>query len=98
MKKKNLVDLFCGKISVSRLSSIMKKFMFVGCQTPVTEDKSRNHATAEQYINRAVNEYKANVVALPECWNCPYANSAFPQFAEDLSQIGNQSINKYTSK
>ena len=59
---------------------------FAACQINVTADKEENHRTASSFVQRARTEYGANIVALPECWNCPYANSAFPDFAEDLSQ------------
>uniref|UniRef100_A0A7S4HYP6 CN hydrolase domain-containing protein n=1 Tax=Vannella robusta TaxID=1487602 RepID=A0A7S4HYP6_9EUKA len=65
----------------------MSSFTFAGCQIPVTDDKFVNHSTAEKFVRQAVEEHKAQVVCLPECWNCPYANSAFPKFAEDLSNM-----------
>lgn len=30
-------------------------------------------------------ERGANIVVLPEMWNCPYSNDSFPTYAEDIS-------------
>jgi len=67
--------------------SSVNSFIFAGCQVPVTENKDLNHKTAEEFVRRAVTEHSAKVVALPECWNCPYSNKAFPDFAEDLTNL-----------
>ena len=55
------------------------------CQTPVGEDKASNLVTARGAIDRAVRG-GAELVALPECFQCPYATSAFPKYAEVIPE------------
>jgi len=80
-------------VSLSSFRSFMthqeraKGPQFAACQIHVTDNKDENHHTAAQFVQRARSEHNADIVALPECWNCPYANSAFPEFAEDLSKM-----------
>ncbi|MCK8061590.1 MULTISPECIES: carbon-nitrogen hydrolase family protein [unclassified Fusibacter] len=50
-------------------------------QMTVTDDKTRNMKTAKDWIEKASQE-KAQVVVLPEMFNCPYDNSYFEDFAE----------------
>lgn len=54
------------------------------CQLSVTEDKQRNIQTARRAVEDAV-AGGAELVALPEMWNCPYSNDSFPTYAEDVS-------------
>jgi omega-amidase len=61
------------------------------CQFHVTPDKERNHATARDYIDRAVAQ-GATLIILPEIWNSPYATSAFPEYAEVLPQLGDTEV------
>ncbi len=51
------------------------------CQMKVCDDKGKNLATAEKMISEAVDD-GAKLVVLPEMFNCPYDNSAFPEYAE----------------
>lgn len=67
----------------------MKQFTFAGCQIPVTDNKAQNLETAEAFVKQAVQQYQPNVVALPECWNCPYDHKFFPPFSEELVNLGN---------
>jgi omega-amidase len=53
----------------------------------VTHNKEENHKTALDYVDRAAKE-NAQVVVLPEIWNSPYATSAFPEYAENLPDVG----------
>lgn len=59
------------------------------CQFPVTEDKSKNHATASDYLQRAAKE-GAKLAVLPEIWNGPYATAAFREYAEVLPNVGDK--------
>lgn len=54
------------------------------CQMKVSEDKKENLVKAEAMIREAV-EKGAQVVALPEMFNCPYSNKYFREYAEDES-------------
>lgn len=50
-------------------------------QMPVTEDKMINLKVAETYIGKA-SSGGADLVVLPEMFNCPYASEYFPIYAE----------------
>jgi omega-amidase len=63
---------------------IMLPFRVALCQFKVGLDKTRNLATASEYVARAVQE-QANVVVLPECFNSPYGTQFFAEYAEDLA-------------
>lgn len=54
------------------------------CQISVTDDKQRNIQTARAAIEDA-SARGAELVVLPEMWNCPYSNDSFPIYAEDVS-------------
>ena len=56
-------------------------------QFSVTESKDTNHKTAVEYLSRAAAE-GAQLCVLPEIWNGPYATAAFPEYAEELPNIG----------
>jgi len=49
----------------------------------VTDDKQKNIDAARAKIREAASK-GAQVIALPECWNCPYSNDSFPPFAEPI--------------
>ncbi len=51
------------------------------CQIGGSPDKDANIAKAEQYIREAA-AGGAQVISLPEMWNCPYSNDYFRLFAE----------------
>ncbi len=53
------------------------------CQLAVTADKQANLHTAERAIADAAGN-GAQLVVLPEMWNCPYSNDSFPTYAEDV--------------
>lgn len=57
------------------------------CQLAVTADKAANHRTAEAAVAEAA-AAGAQLVVLPEMWNCPYSNDSFPVYAEDVSWCG----------
>ena len=50
-------------------------------QSPVTAEKERNLSNAEDCIRQAA-EGGADIVVLPEMFNCPYYNAAFVANAE----------------
>ena len=57
------------------------KFMLGLCQMPGSMDKSKSRATADRYVREAA-EKGAQVISLPEMWNCPYSNEYFREYAE----------------
>lgn len=63
-------------------------------QFHVTEDKSRNISTARQYITKA-RKAGARLCVLPECWNSPYATSAFGEYSESLPSVGDDMASEW---
>jgi omega-amidase len=57
-------------------------FQLALCQMMVSRDKKQNLAKAESMIREAAGK-GAQVLALPEIFNCPYSNKYFREFAED---------------
>eukprot|EP00873_Tetraselmis_striata_P007069 jgi/Tetstr1/427333/TSEL_017500.t1 len=53
------------------------------CQLSVGSDKDANIRTARAAIEEAA-QGGAQLVILPEMWNCPYSNDSFPIYAEDF--------------
>lgn len=53
------------------------------CQLAVTSDKAQNIAHAKEVIEKAADD-GAQLILLPEMWNCPYSNDSFPVFAEEI--------------
>lgn len=51
------------------------------CQMKVTADKAENLRTAEEAIRTAARQ-GADLVLLPEMFNCPYENACFPVYSE----------------
>lgn len=51
-------------------------------QLLVTDDKEKNLKKAEDYVRQA-KEMGADMVVLPEIFNCPYDNAYFRDFAEE---------------
>ena len=56
-------------------------FKIALCQIKSHIEKSDNLAAAEKYIREAA-EGGAQVISLPEMWNCPYATKFFKEYAE----------------
>ena len=52
------------------------------CQMKVFDDKDKNISHALDMIDEAANN-GAQIIVLPEMFNCPYENSYFPVFAEE---------------
>jgi len=59
----------------------MNKPIVAAVQMNVCEDKMRNIDNALMFINKAA-EQNADIVVLPEMFNCPYKTSNFPVYAE----------------
>ena len=57
-------------------------FQLALCQIKVGMEKERNLDAAESMIREAAKK-GAEVIALPEMFNCPYSNQYFKEFAED---------------
>lgn len=57
------------------------------CQLSVGADKDANIRTARAAIEEAA-KGGAQLVVLPEMWNCPYSHDSFPVYAEDLDSDG----------
>ncbi|PRT56523.1 putative hydrolase NIT3 [Wickerhamiella sorbophila] len=52
-------------------------------QLKVGADKAANLAHAKAKVSEAAS-HGAKLVVLPECWNSPYAVTAFPEYAEEV--------------
>lgn len=57
------------------------KFQLALCQMNVSMDKKQNLSNAETMVRRAA-EKGAEVISLPEMFNCPYSNEYFREYAE----------------
>lgn len=51
------------------------------CQMKGSFDKKESMAAAERYIREAAAN-GAQIISLPEMWNCPYSNDYFREYAE----------------
>ena len=51
------------------------------CQMAGTEDKNETRRIADTYVREAA-ENGAQVISLPEMWDCPYSNDYFREYAE----------------
>ena len=69
--------------SMSTTSLLQKPLKVALLQLKVTANKTQNLANAELKILEA-SKQGANLIVLPECWNSPYAVSAFPEYAEQI--------------
>lgn len=56
-------------------------FKIALCQMKGSFDKKESMETAEKFIREAAAN-GAQVISLPEMWNCPYANEYFREYAE----------------
>ena len=56
-------------------------FKLALCQTKGSFDKKESMRTVSEYVAEAA-EKGAQVVSLPEMWNCPYSNEYFREYAE----------------
>ncbi|KAK9844016.1 hypothetical protein WJX81_001969 [Elliptochloris bilobata] len=60
-----------------------KKVKIALCQLKSSIDKAENIKTATCAVKEAA-AAGAQLVVLPEMWNCPYSNDSFPGYAEDV--------------
>ena len=51
------------------------------CQMKGSFDKTESMKTAERFVREAA-ENGAEIISLPEMWNCPYSNDYFREYAE----------------
>lgn len=58
------------------------KFKLGLCQMKGSADKTVSKAAAKSMVGEAAAN-GAQVIALPEMWNCPYSNDFFREYAED---------------
>ncbi len=56
-------------------------FKIALCQMKGSFDKQKSMETAENFVREAA-ENGAEIVSLPEMWNCPYSNQYFRDYAE----------------
>lgn len=69
------------------LRAVMSRFKLGICQLLVDAEKSICHERAKEAV-REVCSLGANLVALPECFNGPYATAKFRSFAEPVPPKG----------
>ncbi|KAK9852129.1 hypothetical protein WJX84_012139 [Apatococcus fuscideae] len=72
------------------MPSAKSKVKLALCQLLTTDNKEANISTAQSAIKEAASN-GADMVVLPEMWNCPYSNDSFPTFAEDIEGGTSQS-------
>ncbi len=71
----------------------MGNFQIAVCQMEVLESKEKNLEKAQNLICEASSN-GADIVVLPEMFNCPYNNNFFPQYAEEFSGITTKLLSK----
>lgn len=62
----------------------MNTFTLALCQIKSSPEKEKSREKAGIYVTEAAKS-GANIVSLPEMWNCPYANEYFRPYAEPES-------------
>lgn len=58
------------------------------CQMAVTSNKAANIGRAASVIAQAKTTERAELVVLPECFNCPYGTKYFADYAEGIPAVG----------
>jgi len=66
---------------IGRNKGMKNSFRLAICQMKTGDDKESNVSRAVEMIKRAA-ENKAEMVVLPEMFNCPYNSSKFPEYCE----------------
>jgi len=70
---------------MSNMAKVLKKPVKLALvQLASGGDKAHNLSHARTKVLEAVNQHKANIVVLPECFNSPYGTKYFPKYAETL--------------
>nr|XP_009799423.1 PREDICTED: omega-amidase,chloroplastic-like [Nicotiana sylvestris] len=78
---------YCSLVAVRAVAvETQVKFKIGICQLKVIGDKNANISQARNFIHAAA-EQGANLILLPEMWNCPYSADLFAEFAENLNDI-----------
>ena len=83
---------------MQNLARKTSKLTIAACQLKVTNNKDENLRNMETVVLKTIQEHKPDIIGLPECWNCPYANEMFPLFSEDLSDISKSQSASLLSK
>jgi len=73
---------------LTRIFKMASQFRLACVQMRVSADKQANLMRASNLVAKAVSEHGAQMVVLPECFNCPYSNASFPEYAESLPGPG----------
>ncbi|MFA5527393.1 MAG: carbon-nitrogen hydrolase family protein [Peptostreptococcales bacterium] len=73
------------------------KFKIGLCQMAVGENKALNLAKAENMILEA-SKKNCDILVLPEMFNCPYKNEAFPLYAEEFGMETTQKLSQWARK
>eukprot|EP00041_Stephanoeca_diplocostata_P025436 m.665896 g.665896 ORF g.665896 m.665896 type:complete len:390 (-) comp22748_c0_seq27:401-1570(-) len=94
--RRNFASTAVGHCAEGDGSRTHTKMRMALCQVDVTAEKVKNIATARDAIAAGA-EGGAQVVSLPECWNSPYAVSAFPKYAEPVPSVGQSIADKKLS-
>eukprot|EP00190_Bangiopsis_sp_CCMP1999_P005422 CAMPEP_0198732438 /NCGR_PEP_ID=MMETSP1475-20131203/35888_1 /TAXON_ID= ORGANISM="Unidentified sp., Strain CCMP1999" /NCGR_SAMPLE_ID=MMETSP1475 /ASSEMBLY_ACC=CAM_ASM_001111 /LENGTH=292 /DNA_ID=CAMNT_0044495555 /DNA_START=297 /DNA_END=1175 /DNA_ORIENTATION=+ len=63
------------------------KFKLALLQIAVGADKKKNLEHAQAAVREAAKN-GSRMAMLPECFNCPYDNSCFPEYAEEVPEVG----------
>lgn len=66
------------------MTALKKSSKLAICQTNVINDKIANLSKAEELIRKAHRLYGADMIVLPEMFNCPYGYGYFKKFAESF--------------
>jgi omega-amidase len=72
-----------GLATMASATSTSSPFKVALCQLLCGEDKAANIRTAEDAISTAA-QRGADLIVLPECWNCPYDVKQFNNYAEEV--------------
>jgi omega-amidase len=76
---------------------IMSKYKIAVCQMKTTDDKKQNIEHAIDMVNIS-SKNGAELIILPEMFNCPYENKYFPNFAEEYPGETTQSLSNVAKK
>mmetsp|Transcript_13847 Transcript_13847/g.26602 ORF Transcript_13847/g.26602 Transcript_13847/m.26602 type:complete len:197 (+) Transcript_13847:45-635(+) len=85
------------RVMASSASVDPEPFKLALCQLQVTADKEENITSATKAVKEAASN-GANIIVLPEMWNCPYSNDSFPTYAEEIDSDDSPSANALSSK
>ncbi len=75
----------------------MSKYKIAVCQMKTTDNKKQNIEHAIDMVNVS-SKNGAELIILPEMFNCPYENKYFPNFAEKYPGETTQSLSDVAKK